>query len=58
MMQENIIPQQDRNALHEKKTNFELLGALKKHSFYKDYTNLFWEQIFFLEFLKTNVSEF
>ena len=48
MMQEIIITQQDQNALHKKKFNFELplLGAFKKYSFYKDYTNLFWEQIF------------
>ena len=50
MMQEIIIPSQDRHALNgKKKFNFELLllEAFKKHSFYEDYTNLFCEQIFF-----------
>ena len=44
-----MMQEQDRNALHEKKkVNFELLllEAFKEYSFYKDYTNLFWEQVF------------
>ena len=33
------------------------LDVFQKHHFYEDYTNLFWAQMFFLEFLETNLSE-
>ena len=33
------------------------LGTFQKYYFYKDYTNLFWAQIFLLEYLETSSHE-
>ena len=40
---------------HGKQSEF---GVFQKYCSYEDYTNLFWAQMFFLEYLQTSLYEF